>query len=309
MTIGSERAVAASDAALAQDMDTLILKRVTWGAIFAGIVSALVAQLLLNMLGVGIGLSTLDIANPGDNPDASTFSIAAAVWWVVTGIISSFLGGIVAGRLCGRPSRSTAAWHGVVQWAATTLIIFWTVTTSLGALMGGAFSVMGNMASAAGTTAAAGISGAASGGSQGGGSPFSGIEQDIQQATGVNDPGAARNAVVSYLRSTVMSNNPTEAQAARQRAVDALARAGNMTPDQANARLTQWEQQYKQTAEQAKQQAKQAAETTRKVTAQAMIYGFIALVLGGIAAWFGGRTGTPEREVVTTVAARGSYVP
>ena len=307
MTMPTERAATTSDIALAQDMDTLILKRVTWGAIFAGIVSALVAQLLLNMLGVGIGLSTLD---PGtaDNPDATTFSVAAAVWWTVSGIISSFLGGLVAGRLCGRPSRSTASWHGVVQWAATTLIIFWTITTSLGALMGGAFSVVGNMASAAGSTAAAGMGAATAGAAQGAAGPFAGLEQDIKQATGVNDPGALRDSIVSYLRSTAMGNQG-DAQAARQRAVDALARAGNIPPDQADARLRQWEQQYQQAAEQAKQQATQAAETAKKVVSQASIYGFIALVLGGIAAWFGGRMGTPEREVVTTAAARGGYAP
>ena len=51
---------------------TIELNKVSWGAIFAGVVVALVVQALLTMLGVGIGVATLD---PGtsDNPDGATF--------------------------------------------------------------------------------------------------------------------------------------------------------------------------------------------------------------------------------------------
>jgi hypothetical protein len=59
------------------DAHTIMINRVAWGAIFAGVVVALVVQVLLTMLGAGIGMATLD---PGsaDNPAASTFSISAA---------------------------------------------------------------------------------------------------------------------------------------------------------------------------------------------------------------------------------------
>ena len=56
------------------------LKQVSWGAIFAGVAVALVVQVLLTLLGVGIGAATLD---PGtaDNPAASTFSVVSAIWY------------------------------------------------------------------------------------------------------------------------------------------------------------------------------------------------------------------------------------
>ena len=41
----------------AEDARTILINEVSWSAVLAGIVIALTAQLLLNLLGVGIGLS------------------------------------------------------------------------------------------------------------------------------------------------------------------------------------------------------------------------------------------------------------
>ena len=60
------------------DSRTHLRNRVSWGAILAGVVAALVTQLLLNILGVCIGLSALDAANAADNPSASSFSTTGA---------------------------------------------------------------------------------------------------------------------------------------------------------------------------------------------------------------------------------------
>src|SRR3712207_3353091 len=86
---------------VADDQRTYLFNRASWGAIIAGMVAALVAQLLINLLGIGIGLSSVSVTNSADNLDASTFSIGAAIWWTLSGIIASFFGGVVAGRLCG----------------------------------------------------------------------------------------------------------------------------------------------------------------------------------------------------------------
>jgi hypothetical protein len=50
------------------------------------VVVALVVQLLLNMLGIGLGVATLDLMT-GDRPELRTFSIFAAIWWTVCDII------------------------------------------------------------------------------------------------------------------------------------------------------------------------------------------------------------------------------
>ena len=121
------------------DAHTIMINRVAWGAIFAGVVVALVVQLLLTMLGVGIGMATLDPAS-GDNPAASTFSITAAIWWFISGIIAAFAGGYVATRMSGRTVPATGAFHGLTTWAVTTLLILYLLTTTAGSLVVGVFS-------------------------------------------------------------------------------------------------------------------------------------------------------------------------
>ena len=57
-----------------EDARTVLLNRISWGAVLAGVVVGLVVQLILNMIGVGIGAATFHPMT-GDNPDASAFSI------------------------------------------------------------------------------------------------------------------------------------------------------------------------------------------------------------------------------------------
>ena len=52
-----------------EDAHTIMINRVSWGAIFAGVVVGLVVQVLLTMLGLGIGVATLNPVT-GDNPAA-----------------------------------------------------------------------------------------------------------------------------------------------------------------------------------------------------------------------------------------------
>jgi hypothetical protein len=123
----------------AEDAHTIMINRVAWGAIFAGVVVALVVQVVLTMLGAGLGIATLDPGTP-DNPAASTFSITAAIWFVVAGIIAAFAGGYIAARMSGRTVPTTGALHGLTTWAVTTLIVLYLLSTAVGSLVGGAFS-------------------------------------------------------------------------------------------------------------------------------------------------------------------------
>ena len=77
---------------------------------------ALITQLILSMLGVGIGVSTLSPAT-GDSPSAGAISLGGALWWTVSGIISAFVGGWVAARLSGALAAS-AALHGRARFLA-----------------------------------------------------------------------------------------------------------------------------------------------------------------------------------------------
>jgi hypothetical protein len=252
---------------------------------------------LLNILGIGIGASSLDAANTGDNPSASGFSLTAGIWWTLSGIIASFVGGVVAGRLCGTSDNNTAHWHGFVSWCAATLLIFYLLTSAVGGIIGGTFNALGSTVGAAGRGAASAVSGVAQN--------TNGDALQAQVKRLVN-PDAAQNAqddIMAYVRASV-SGDQAAASAARDRAVDALAKTANISPDEARTRLQQTEQQARQAADQVKQKAQQAAEATRKGLASAGIFGFIALALGAVAAWFGGGAGAPRRETTVVRASR-----
>src|SRR4051794_24890771 len=104
----------------------LFLKRVSWGAIFAGLVVALVLGILLNLLGVAIGASTVDPLKW--NPRG--YGIGSAIWFGVSSILSIFSGACVAGRLSGGARKPDGLLHGVVTWATATLLSLFILTSA-----------------------------------------------------------------------------------------------------------------------------------------------------------------------------------
>lgn len=100
---------------------------VSWSAVFAGAVAAAAFGLILLALGTGLGLAALSPWRSA-SASASTFGFAAILWVCVTQILTSGLGGYLAGRLRHRWPvveldevyfRDTA--HGFLTWALATL--------------------------------------------------------------------------------------------------------------------------------------------------------------------------------------------
>jgi hypothetical protein len=100
---------------------------VSWGAVFAGAVAGLALSFVLLALAAGFGLS---VARPwpGGNSSAGDFTPILGSWMVVVQVLSSALGGYLAGRLRTRWShlhsheahfRDTA--HGLLSWALSTV--------------------------------------------------------------------------------------------------------------------------------------------------------------------------------------------
>ncbi len=106
--------------------------RISWGAIFAGAVIALAVQLVFTLIGVSIGMATLDPAT-GDSPTGASLGIGAAVWVIVSGLVSLFASGYVAARFGG----TFNGWlHGLATWGAVTMFTIMLLTTAAGTLIG-----------------------------------------------------------------------------------------------------------------------------------------------------------------------------
>lgn len=101
---------------------------VSWKAIFAGATAAVAISLVLVAFGAGVGFS---VVSPWSDQgvSATTFSISAGIYLIVIAMLSSTVGGYLAGRLRSqwtgvheheRYFRNSA--HGVVTWALATVV-------------------------------------------------------------------------------------------------------------------------------------------------------------------------------------------
>jgi hypothetical protein len=113
------------------------LVRISWGAIIAGVIVALVLQLALNLLGLSIGANAINPAVGRDTAEPDELGRNALLWVGVTTIIALFFGGWVAGRMAGLPDNTDGLVHGLITWALVTLITFYLLTTRIGALVSG----------------------------------------------------------------------------------------------------------------------------------------------------------------------------
>src|SRR5450755_262534 len=101
---------------------------VNWGAVIAGGVATAALMLLLLAFGAGVGFS---VVSPwaASGVSAATFSLGAGLFLIVVAMLSSTIGGFIAGRLRTKwvgvhthevYFRDTA--HGFLAWALATLL-------------------------------------------------------------------------------------------------------------------------------------------------------------------------------------------
>src|SRR6185436_17835467 len=140
---------------------------VSWGAVIGGAVAAGAITLLLVTLGSGIGLSSVSPWSPA-NPSATTFTLLAAVWFIIVQWLSSATGGYLAGRLRTKWTglhtdevffRDTA--HGFLAWALASVLVAAVATSVISSAVSTAGSAVSTVAGGA-TQAAADQSGASS---------------------------------------------------------------------------------------------------------------------------------------------------
>ena len=114
---------------------------VSWGAILAGAAAIAALSLILLVLGVGLGFSTIS-PWPNSGIGAATLGASAIAWLVLTQIVAAGLGGYLAGRLRIKWAtvhtdevyfRDTA--HGFLAWAIAALVVAILIGTVIGKSM------------------------------------------------------------------------------------------------------------------------------------------------------------------------------
>ena len=259
----------------------VLANKVSWGAILAGVTIALASQVTLVLVGAGIGAAALDVGtSTASDAGSSSLPLGAAAWSFGSVLVSTFLGAFVAARMSGRTAPASAGLHGLTTWAATTLLVLYLLTTSVGSILGGAFSGVSSLVGGVGRTVAQTAAPAL-----GDANPLDAIEARVR-STGT-DPEALQANAVDAIRSYLTGGGVD----ANQQAAQALAQARGIPVDQARQQVTQIEQQYRAAVETAKQTATEAAAATATVVSKAALLAAAALVLGALVGWFGGRSG------------------
>ncbi|MGR3485675.1 MAG: hypothetical protein ACU0BF_10055 [Paracoccaceae bacterium] len=125
--------------------------RSAWGAILAGVVVSQALFLALALLGLGIGVVSIN-PNAADVVEGSM--VGTGIFVIVAQLISLGVGGFVAGRLAGVLHSMGAMLHGAAVWGVATLILAWIGSSA--AL--GLANLAGNAVSAAASGAASAAS-------------------------------------------------------------------------------------------------------------------------------------------------------
>lgn len=119
---------------------------VSWGSVFAGVVTFLAFLVAFGLLGAAIGLGVVE---PASDQPFEGVGTGLAIWAVATLIISLSAAGFVAGVLAVRGGFM----HGVVTWGASLIAL----VVMLGMLASSLFGAIGSVVSGAASAVGGGV--------------------------------------------------------------------------------------------------------------------------------------------------------
>ncbi|SDE98227.1 hypothetical protein [Terriglobus roseus] len=254
---------------------------VSWSAVFAGAFVTAALVLILLALGAGLGLSSV---SPWSNTGVSASGIghSAIMWLIVMEILSSAMGGYLAGRLRTKWTsvhtdevyfRDTA--HGFLAWSTALVVTAAFLATAATTMVGASVSSKGD---------AEKVSGSAY-------SSFAYFVDSLFRNSGAKtDPvgNAIRSEVALIFANGLQKGSlPTEDQAYLEQVVSTQT---GISPQDAKQRVSN-----------AFTNAQQSADELRKATAHSLLWTFLALLIGAFSASFAATVGGRQRDRVITI--------
>lgn len=111
-------------------------RRYAWGAIFVGLFTALSVMLVLSVLGIAIGLSSVD-----RNDDPRNFGIGAGIWGAISALIAFFAGGYAASWARPTILEGNGMLQGALTWMVSIVLMVYLTAGTIGAVSRTAGSV------------------------------------------------------------------------------------------------------------------------------------------------------------------------
>jgi len=104
--------------------------RVRWTSIIAGFFTVLATIIVLTVLGVAIGLSTVDANNPNG------FALGVSIYGGVIALVAFFLGAMLAARTAAVSGSRNGVLNGAMVWIITIPILVYVLGNGIGSLVG-----------------------------------------------------------------------------------------------------------------------------------------------------------------------------
>lgn len=137
------------------------LDRLSWGAVIAGSVISLIIMLALNLLGISLGVTSINPAYDEDSATPQALATGAAVWVGFSTLVALFAGGWLAARFAGIPDNLDGLLHGLLVWGVVMLITMLLVFSGIGRIISGMSTLVNQGLHLAGQTAQVAARGAA----------------------------------------------------------------------------------------------------------------------------------------------------
>lgn len=275
--------------------------RVSWGAIIAGALVAVTVGAMLNILGVAIGATAVDAVSRG-TPSASSFSIGAGIWLLVSNLVGLAAGGYTAARLSGTSDRTDATLHGLGVWATAFLVSAALLGSVVAGTTSSAFSAASSVVEGTARGAGSAVSAAADQVS-----PQALIDRARMSLTGPSEPARMsteqRAAEISGLIGRRIANGSL-GNADRQRLNALVAAEAGIPEQEAAQRLQSYETEATRLARETEERARRTADAAATGAAAAAFWVFAALLLGSVAAILGARFGLRNLLTVGTTGRR-----
>ncbi len=119
--------------------------RVRWGPIWAGLLAAFFTLLVLSLLGLAIGASTVNAGQAAQGTGNQNAGQYSAIWAGISAIIAFLVGGYVAGRTAAVHERGWAALNGGLVFLLALPLLLWLASQGLGAIIGNASHIAGGL--------------------------------------------------------------------------------------------------------------------------------------------------------------------
>jgi len=129
--------------------------RVYWGPIIAGFLVALTTMALLSVLGLAIGITSLNAGQAAtQGVPVNEAGMNSVLWAAFSGIVAFLLGGLVAARTAATYDRGWGMLNGTMVFMLTLPFTLWLATVGMGAIVGGLGGFAGGLAAGYGPQAA-----------------------------------------------------------------------------------------------------------------------------------------------------------